>query len=857
MDDTNDSLKFFKKAKARIKKTNPVPSSSTVISKFLNDSSIKKPSTAKCQNKTITRGKACNKRPKTQDTRNVLSKQEQTFQNVITQNCLHEGTDPEEMQLALAISESLRDLKKCESIASSTHYSTFPDGIIFDNPFATSGKVKVQMIENSVLERYGFKIKNNYTEYELGLLTKTNSKSNAKRTKFQKFPTALTRTNQKMRYENMLKRVNKILEKNKSSISTVIGADFMNAYKVYSFLLQEYQEIVQTVFNINGDERNSDEIQMNYYVPDLFELSYVKADHLLKDWRDIPGRDRTPQRDVGSIEPHFENIPTITECWEECEIEDNNLIAFNGEQMPENHAVIDYSKSSFFQNDQSCIDIFADFYAVSDEDDVSNRTINQKRSYSGEQPQFETELNSLQLKLSQSNKESLDLDSKEITIVEPERLIEKAAEMENESIDLTEINIPPEECNFSIPLDDSLHTLLQCHVINFAPKDLSPNLSEDASSDDDDDTALMEHFEQSQDSIVTIESDNKPISSSQLSIEDDEIVISDEEINYSLRKYNKNNENPDDYCEHDLSCLEIDVNVAEQSLMDVLSCQDDRDINTTISKLLNSSKMDVNIYLKNNLSTNLRSSDTFSDSIKEILRRYESPQIKEHKQNFRKYQSDSQLEMEMSRNSFANDYNQSVENAAPYIECKISDGDANSVKGNADSLNNSIRSSLIDISKSPLAKFRDSKKAKKSRRFQIKTGDFLVDTETFVPEPDFRNMTPVELKQELFKYGIRPLPVKKAIEVLDYIYNQLYPQIRRVADEEIDINDTRKLMNITDIVTNIEVQDSDTFVFHPGLVDGEDYILPKMKKSKVIDYYLGPDYFYFLMKYFFFSDNIM
>lgn len=112
---------------------------------------------------------------------------------------------------------------------------------------------------------------------------------------------------------------------------------------------------------------------------------------------------------------------------------------------------------------------------------------------------------------------------------------------------------------------------------------------------------------------------------------------------------------------------------------------------------------------------------------------------------------------------------------------------------------------------------------------------YIIDTETFVPEPDFKNMTPVELKQELFKYGIRTLPVKKAVSLLEFIYDQLHPKIRVAADEEIDVNDSRRVMNVTDIATDIGVQDDDAFVFQPGLVEGEEYVLPKSKRSKVIE----------------------
>ena len=111
---------------------------------------------------------------------------------------------------------------------------------------------------------------------------------------------------------------------------------------------------------------------------------------------------------------------------------------------------------------------------------------------------------------------------------------------------------------------------------------------------------------------------------------------------------------------------------------------------------------------------------------------------------------------------------------------------------------------------------------------------YEIDTESIVIEPDFNNMTPAELKQELFKYGVRPLAGKKAIELLQLIFNALHPKIRSATDEEMDVNDTRLDFNLTDMVTDIVSKgEDDDFVFQYAELDGEDIILPKTKKSKV------------------------
>lgn len=209
---------------------------------------------------------------------------------------------------------------------------------------------------------------------------------------------------------------------------------------------------------------------------------------------------------------------------------------------------------------------------------------------------------------------------------------------------------------------------------------------------------------------------------------------------------------------------------------------------------------------------------------------------KKNTRSLRKINSESQLVTEDARKRRTVLFDIDEENVVDLTQ-NFEDNEAkdSSFRPNFD---DSVQQSLENIvSYSPIAPRRKTQhlkqtRAKRSLGVQL-DNDYIVDTETFFPEPDYKNMTPVELKQALFKYGIRPLPVKKAVQLLEFIYDQLHPKIRVAAEEEIDVNDSRRDMNVTDILPNINVVQDDDFVFQLGLVDDEDFVLPNARKSKV------------------------
>jgi hypothetical protein len=843
--DPDDSLKFFKSFKLRTTRAGP-SSVSNVATDFI-DKPIKNAPNPRQNN--ISK-KAIKTKSKAQpDIRKVLSKREQMLHQVIDENCV--GVDPEEMQLALALSNSLKDNVNTDSEASNS------SSMKFENPFSSAGKV--QSI-SAVLEKFGFKCKTNYTEYELDLLA---NKKITKRSKYQKLPTTLTRTSNEKRQENIKKRIDSLLEKNSSNLSIREGSDSDLDFVVFSPGMQEYHEKNRRLFSINSEDRPTEDILFSYYVAELFEPSLVPAGHLLKDWSKIPGRDQTPERviDSNGIAKNIQSENSEHDH-QKCQ-EIITSIEVSNEIMSEEE------NFGFPKNDEdvsraSCSDIFAGFEDSDDElKEVKNATENNFDDLS-------QKLETLQEKLSESMSETKHIDKNiSITLSEYEKLGcskvdacgTKMHSDQSNSIDLTQCESSIDS-NGTIPYDDSYYSLrthLKKVLIEKSSSDKTKALEiADDSAEQidlistDEDEQVFEGFEDNRKSLVE-ESCEKEMSSqfSQNSLEDDGefIAISDEEINYSVRKFHNENESLSDrsneldemkeqpidaiqenheIVENMSSQLEIN-NTLEQSLVDVMDNQDDIDINDTITNLLETTQLTA---IDETQSRSKKDSERswMTDSIKKIMSKYVSKSPVENTRSFRKMHSESQLSKLTFKES---SHIIHQEDAEDMIDLTQPLEKNESIKEN---FNRSIHQSLENLSNySPdvcRKKALIQEKSKKSLGIQIDE-NYHLDLDSIVLEPDFKNMTPVELKQTLFKYGIRSLPVKKAISLLEFIHNQIHPTIQAAAEEEIDANDSRREMNFTDIVTNIGVSDSDDFVVRVGILDDEEFILPKVRKSKV------------------------
>ncbi|KAG5674764.1 hypothetical protein PVAND_004714 [Polypedilum vanderplanki] len=828
-ENADDSLNFFKK----LEKYRKAPSTSKNVTKAEKSKTTK-----------ITRAKKSKSSSKVQpDIRKALSKHD-LVQNAITESCHQDLVDPYEMQLALAISESLKDQQKaqeyCESSTSSSisSDSTKTNKPKLENPF--TAKPKMQHI-STVLEKYGFK-KKNHNEIEPE--DDTTKMEMSLRSRYMKYPTKLVLTKFKEK-----ERLNAL------SVDYILESCFGDCQKireeitectqlpVHCYYLQEMTERHNTIFSKQSVETHSETMLMDFYVSELFKPSFIGPGYLLKDYNKIYGRISTPKKkrsksdekkDEEKVEMQHEKIEEIPQF----EIKEETSIE-NEKEEPE------------FENveDKSCSDIFDGIESFSCESPENLQKVSPSKC---EKNYLENQLDVINEKFSQ-NSETVEMKEKQV--IKKEVSVNVAVET-NDFDKIETVTIFSSESNDSTveySFDENLEKMDCDHI--------------DLTQRDDSDVEEIEMVTNSQENIQYSQN-------SQTSTSGEIIDISDEEINYSIQACNVDNLPTND----DENVFEID-NVAEQTLIELLAVNDDH-LNASAKSVIDEINATVNCCMEDVKVTANIKAPQFSSSILEILNKYKS----EEENNFD--------DVDFSDNDEAVDDEEPLNYEVPmdnedYLEKTLSnnvnaeknmdtdEGDCSGISAilrkynmpNKENQNvqknqniekeqdveedsdqeivaqnsRSIRKSLDNILNTSLV----TKSAKKQpipkpqrKSFGINlNGKYIIDTESYFDEPHYSSMTPVELKKELYKFGIRTLPVKKAVELLTHIYDQTHPIIRVKASEEVDMNDSRAEMNYTDFVSNIGIQSSEeNFVFQldsNGIVDGEEYILPKTKKSKV------------------------
>lgn len=339
----NDSDKYFETTKNKIKSiTRTKETKGTVVSKFFKKSEKPTVNESKSvnQKKSVkTKLAAFKKVPKNQPKiKNVINKrEEEIFQKFVKHDCDGTGVDPEELQLAIALSKSMSE-QEHESHGSTTEK--------FQNPFNS----KTNKIKNfkKVLEQYGFKCKNSYADYDLAALVNTNKKP-----QWSKRPTELTLRTQNVRDTLTEARVNRVLKYGVLESPNISEPRLI--YEVSSFLLNDYHDPRKTLFRKSIEEEHTDITLRSYFVDELFEPSYVKSGALLKDWSNIPGREATPEKEIAEVveEP-------ITKVSEDLKMECLSIPKSQQLDVDEDNKENQSSNSTLNYDYASVSDIFAD-----------------------------------------------------------------------------------------------------------------------------------------------------------------------------------------------------------------------------------------------------------------------------------------------------------------------------------------------------------------------------------------------------------------------------------------------------------------------------------------------------------------
>ncbi|XP_058066102.1 structure-specific endonuclease subunit SLX4-like [Anopheles bellator] len=215
------------------------------------------------------------------DIRNVFKTfktDDEVLQELLKEHSASEHVDPEQLQLALAMSRSLVDRgeNSNRSVTSTEDHAT--------NSLSSTEHRIVGI--RTTLEQFGFRCKNSYTDYDLNIIFGSARCKNVKKIKHKRATNLVLRSageltefiNAKVRdfFPDML-----VTEESVCSIS--------NARSRLTHL-----------FWIAQAEQESIDIMEKYYVSELVDVNPAPVGCMLKDWSKVPGREATPERQISA-----------------------------------------------------------------------------------------------------------------------------------------------------------------------------------------------------------------------------------------------------------------------------------------------------------------------------------------------------------------------------------------------------------------------------------------------------------------------------------------------------------------------------------------------------------------------------
>lgn len=649
-------------------------------------------------------------------------KREVEFDTLVKQNS--DGTDADELKLAIALSKSLSD-----EIAEK------------------SGTTEVQETENgsknpqnikTILEQYGFKCKNNNTDFDLASILDGPKKTS----KFIKRPTKLILTPDLQRQQILSQNIEQVLRENSREKRGMENRT--NRGKIYSFYLKNIEEVPRISI-----EKTSFELDLNlldnYYVQDLFFPSSVKCGSLLRNWKEIPGWDESPiykevslnvevDQEADDLEKTIVYSPgnrknsSGSDLFDGCEDPSfSNLEKNNGD--PENP-----NGSGNFENS-------VDLLSSGSPEVLENHDFlkNVENYGSFQNP------NSPEVRKILENSGTLESPAKSIEILEHE---ENFKEVKIEG------NLNPNPKSPEVILldssddEDTKKEIEKMIESEKNVKEIQENLEESRKLEAEDNS-----FEESLESVQKQEEQTEGKNPSDVEMdESDEPLENVEFLDYEEHLMI----DQDFYSQYDSGGEETNEEPGknDETLLEIMEEDDkeDLDINMSISHILEATV--VQLPQKNHL-------------------HQEIPEIMDLGQGFPEIMD---LSQEDPKNDSLEEYPSETE------------------------------SDLWELRRDP--------------------GE---------PEPDYKTMNSSQLNFELKKFGLKNLPKKKAVSLLQFIYEEIHPKIKIVVQdqdkENFALDDTRNFLNLTDLATNINFKESDG-IFKPVLVEDEEVILPGGRKTK-------------------------
>ncbi|XP_050073530.1 structure-specific endonuclease subunit SLX4 [Anopheles maculipalpis] len=228
------------------------------------------------------------KRPKHQsDIRKVFKKYKndhEVLHELLKVHSASEQIDPEQLQIALAMSRSLADQEVNE--LPTTSGETLGTDCAIASCSGSSEERRIVSIRTT-LEQFGFRCKNSYTDYDLNVIFGSASAKNVKKIKY--------------------KRATNLVPRSREELSTFIDSQAKKLFPLEMIERNEeestskqresIQSHLNNLFWIAQTELPSEQLMEKFYVPELLEVNPAPVGCMLKDWSKIPGRESTPDRE--------------------------------------------------------------------------------------------------------------------------------------------------------------------------------------------------------------------------------------------------------------------------------------------------------------------------------------------------------------------------------------------------------------------------------------------------------------------------------------------------------------------------------------------------------------------------------
>ncbi|XP_049542049.1 structure-specific endonuclease subunit SLX4 [Anopheles darlingi] len=264
----------------------------TLISNFLNSQPIAQdddfeesrpiapPMKAKTKVQRASKKTTSSRRPRNQsDIRKVFSKYKndhEVLQELLKEHSESDRIDPEQLQLAIAMSRSLAE---CDGTRNAST-DNLSEQSTSDSLSSTERRI---VGIRTTLEQFGFRCKNSYTDYDLNVIFGSAVCKNVKKIKHR-------------RATNLIQRSAKdLMEYIETRVKKIFPAEML-AIENHSEACTSPGSCLSHLFWIAQTDQASMNIIEKYYVPELLEMNPAPVGFMLKDWSKIPGREPTPER---------------------------------------------------------------------------------------------------------------------------------------------------------------------------------------------------------------------------------------------------------------------------------------------------------------------------------------------------------------------------------------------------------------------------------------------------------------------------------------------------------------------------------------------------------------------------------